>query len=140
MPILMNIQINPATADDYERIKWWFEAREQQPHPSCMLPPVGLIASIDGEETACAWLYRSDGDCGVGFLHFVGTNPDASEARRAIALRRGMEGIAEKAREMGITVILGTISNPRFLKAAESLGWQAGQTTNQVAYVWDSTR
>lgn len=133
----MNIQINPATAADYERIKWWFEAQGYQPNPSCMLPELGFIASIDGEETACAWLYRSDGACGVGFLHFVGTNPDACEARRAIALRRGMEHIAGQARKAGIKVILGTIGNPRFLKAAEALGWHRGQPTNHVTYIWE---
>lgn len=131
----IKIEINPATAEDYKRIKHWFEDQGYEAQPSAVLPPVGMIASVDGEETACAWLYTSDGGCGVGFLHFVATNPDSPVSHRAIALRRGLECIKKVAEELGIKVIFGTISNKKLLKASQALGWEAGEPTNHVALI-----
>lgn len=133
----MKIEAKPATAEDYERIKWWFDVHGVEPVDARVLPPVGIIVSVDDVECACAWLYTSDGACGVGFLHHIGTNPRASEVHRAVALKRGMGAVEAAAHELGMKVIFGTINDMRFLKVAQKLGWEAGSQTNHVGISWE---
>lgn len=133
----MNINVKSANREDYDRIKCWFDTHGFELLDSCVLPSIGIIVEIDSKECACAWLYQSDGACGVGFLHHLGTNPHVPENIRAIALKRGMEAIKEIALSLSIKVIFGTISNDKLLGVAQKMGWEIGSKTNHVSISWD---
>lgn len=113
--------------------QWWTKRGLCSPVPE-ILPPVGIIMEDgSGSPLACGWLYFTS-CANVAFFHHVCTDPDASAAVVAVALRDGMRLVEQIACKNGCPVIYGEIADNRLLRTAEKLGWKCEQLTNQV--IW----
>lgn len=122
----MKIQARLATDEDAAIVSGWMQRRGKLAWDPRTLPPTGVVMEVDGVPCAAAWLFITDGYCGVAFLHNLATNPDAPASWRASALLGGLEVIRDIGLQNGCHIIFGGIRDKRLLQAARRLGWQAG--------------
>ena len=83
-------------ADHGETVAAWWEAHNERPFQSAMLPPVGVVATDDSGLVAACWLHLSAG-VGVCFIENPVTRPGLTvvEARDALtALLAALEAVA----------------------------------------------
>lgn len=126
MGTVMKIQARLATNGDAVMVSGWMRRRGKLAWDPRTLPPTGVVMEIDGVPCAAAWLFITDGYCGVGFLHNLATNPDVSAARRMAAARGLMDVMRGIGLQNGCHIIFGGIRDKRLLKTARRLGWMAG--------------
>lgn len=108
--------------EEAAQFKAWREAHGAADVPREILPELGIVARLDGEDAAAGWLYRMQG-VSLGLIYWMTSRPglSLSDARQAFAgLMRGVEEIAK---EVGVTVILGCAGAAVAREACRSLGF-----------------
>lgn len=99
------MQIKDFSKRDYNTIKSWWEARDfTAPALDLLNVKHGLIASINGIDTAALFLYPMPGSA-IAYHGWPTTNPEQPKALRRIALR-SLYGIIEaKAKRLGYSYL-----------------------------------
>lgn len=99
----------------------WWEERKDGPFPSNLLPPVGVVVTVDGEPAAALWMYMAVG-CGVAFLEWPVTAPGLG-AKAATPMRFAIEALAAvaKAHDYGL---LRVSTLPKIARFLQREGWK----------------
>lgn len=68
------LQLRPYAPEDHAMILEWCQAHGHAGMPQAVLPKLGAICQIDGEDAAAMWLYM-DNSVGVCFAEYAITRP-----------------------------------------------------------------
>ncbi|WP_184213315.1 hypothetical protein [Prosthecobacter dejongeii] len=101
----------------------WRAAHGMPDIPVALLPRLGVVALVDGVETAAGWLYM-DNSVGVGFVEWLVTRPGLSLAQSRAALAAVLATLKAEAAGHGYSLLLGHCIAPLARVAIQSLGWQ----------------
>lgn len=107
--------MRPFENGDILEISAWFKVRGLQSPALAQLPAIGFIE----EATAAGFLIRAE--CGIGFLDFYISNPDASSRERATSFKEITRALTAKARAHGIKLIMFNTKYPTLKKLAGDL-------------------
>lgn len=118
------VEIIPYTKADYELLGCWWEAREK-PAPSvyALASGTGLIAKLNGEPKAAAWLYLQ-GE--IAFAEWLVTEPKITVADARLLCRRLGDDIELRAKIAGVKELLGWVVSIGMAKEAEKRGFKIG--------------
>lgn len=100
--------------EDYPEVARWYKLRGWPEFPLRMLPQTGAI--VEGK--AAGFLYRTDSP--IGWLEWVVSNP---EVEHAGAVEEVLSFLVNKAGELGIEVILCTLSQPSQVEKYKKAGF-----------------
>lgn len=102
----------------YDTLCQWWRAHQWEPVPLSALPRTGLV--IPG---ICAgFIYSTDSD--LGWIEWIVSNPESEKVERSKALDTLLEGLKEKAREMGKKVVFSSSNNAGLISRLERSGFQ----------------
>ncbi len=101
----------------------WRAAHGMPDIPVALLPRLGVVALMDGVETAAGWLYM-DNSVGVGFVEWLVTRPGLSLAQSKAAMATVLATLKAEAAGHGYSLLLGHCIAPLARVAIQSLGWQ----------------
>jgi hypothetical protein len=104
---------------DFEDVMRWFKLRGWPQLPLSMFPQTGAI--VEGQ--AAGFLYRTDS--AVGWIEWVVSNP---EERHDGAVEAVLNHLLEKAKELGMEVILSTLKTPSQVAKYLKVGFEATDT------------
>lgn len=97
---------------DYETVCSWWSGHGNYCPELGLLPPCGVIATIDGQDAGAVWMYKALG-CGVCHAHWLVMRPGNSIAVSRAAGRAMWSFLKSEAISQGYGVIFGYISDPR---------------------------
>lgn len=101
----------------------WRAAHGMPDIPVALLPRLGVVAMMEGVETAAGWLYM-DNSVGVGFVEWLVTRPGLSLAESKAAMAMVLATLKAEAAGHGYSLLLGHCIAPLARVAIQSLGWQ----------------
>lgn len=110
------------TPDEAAMFSGWRASHGHPDIPPDILPRLGVVAVLDGEDSAAGWLYM-DNSVGVGFVEWLVTRPGLmpSQARRCLSVV--LTTLAVEAKTLGYGLLLGHCIDPLARVAVEHLGW-----------------
>lgn len=102
---------------DYETIADWFACHGQPAPPAGVLPKLGAICTIDGEDAAALWLYM-DNSVGVCWAEYPVTRPKLKVSQSKEVLTHLFTFIRQVAASNNYAVMRVTTIKPiaRFLE------------------------
>lgn len=116
---------------DYQMITEWQKVHGRSALPETVIPPLALIAMLDGEPMAFACCYQSHG-IGVAFLEWLTTRPGLSPATAREALGHVIGSIKECTKDTH-GLLIGYCA-PVIAREAEKLGFAlVGKGVSAVA-------
>lgn len=96
-------------AGDYQTVAAWYAHHHHgEPFPAMVLPPHGVIASVDGKPAAALWVYLSFG-IGVAHVHWALGRPGAGAWVLGAAFRAAMAWIEDVCRAHDCHVVFATV-------------------------------
>lgn len=85
---------------------WAWCAGHGKYHPQKdVLPRLGVVASVDGMDTAMAWLYM-DNSCGMAMLAWATGNPQAGKSAVHVGLSAITQYLCAEAKALGYGCIM----------------------------------
>jgi len=100
---------------DYAEVSAWWEGHGREPVPVVLLPECAVVTIDDeGNDIACVWLYQ-DNTCGVAWMAWQVTRPNASAFAVARALKIQLGAIEAISKEQNHRYLNG-ITELRSLK------------------------
>jgi hypothetical protein len=118
----MDRQIRLFTPEDYPIVKEWWAGHDWEGVPLDVLPSLGAIASVAGEDVCAAWLYM-DNSVGVCMLEWLVANPESSGKKILVAERMLQNFLEEEAKEMDYGVMLTTCKQESLARLHEKNGF-----------------
>jgi len=110
-------------AGDYQTVAAWYaEHRNGEVFPEMVLPPHGVIASVDGQPAAALWVYLSFG-IGVAHVHWAVSRPGAGIGVLGLAFRAAMAWVEDVCRAHDCHLIFAN-TLPRIAAWLPRLGFQ----------------
>ena len=102
---------------DEPMIADWWDYRNNFPFPFALLPPLGIIAELNGEPSACCWLYMAV-NVGVCWIEHAISRPKLSfrQSRTAFGLVVGTLEAAAKDNDYGYMIAHASTPVTRVLK------------------------
>jgi hypothetical protein len=124
------MDIRVAKHTDYETLKgWWGFWRFPAPSiPS--LPQYeddsfnGLIASKDGKDIACGFLYETNSN--ICWVEYIVTNPDTTSEEREEGILSVLEGLSLSAKDLGYSILFSTLKNENLINKYKKNGFIEG--------------
>jgi hypothetical protein len=96
--------------EDYPVVKTWWEKRGSPAPQVLLLPAVGVIAEMDGQPVACAFLYE-DISGRVAMVEWEATNPEVGSALKVVrGLNMVFDFFEQFARDQGYLVVLSWVA------------------------------
>lgn len=109
-------------ADEEVHFAEWRKAHDMSDIPARILPRLGLVAVLDGVDSAAAWLYL-DNSVGVGFMEWLVSRPGLSLAESRECFRAICDAMKAEALAMGYGLILAHAGHA-IARVAVGMGWQ----------------
>lgn len=98
---------------DYPILKTWWERRGSEAPHLALLPPMGVVAELDGLPIACAFLYEIRG-VALAIVEWEATNPEIkSPILKVKALNTVFDFWEDYCREVGIKIVLSWTAEDR---------------------------
>lgn len=91
---------------DYQMIDGWRRAHGHGQFIETLLPPIGVIAELDGVALSACWLHLSAG-IGVGILEHLSTAPGLSPMQASTAIGHCLEALKQIAKEHDYGALIG---------------------------------
>lgn len=113
---------------DFPMICEWRNAHGVDPLPEAIFPKFGLIAMIDGEDSAAAWLYMSNSN-GACWIEWIVSRPGISLVQSKRCFEAIVTLMRQRASEMNYGVMFGHCL-PAMVRSAQSLGFFVHSTHN----------
>ncbi|HEY1082215.1 MAG TPA: hypothetical protein VGE29_08135 [Prosthecobacter sp.] len=110
------------TTEEEALFSGWREAHGVPVIPAAWLPRLGVVAVVNEQDTAAAWLYM-DNSVGVAFVEWMVTRPGLSLAEAKAAVGAVMGALKAEAAGNGYSLILGHCIEPLARVLVDSLGW-----------------
>ena len=130
-PLLQLRMYDPA--QDAAMIAEWCQAHGYSGMPSHILPALGVVAQVDGEDVAALWLYM-DNSCGVAFAEHPITRGGLSTKMAKAALVMAMRFLQKEAAATGYhTIIIRTL--PALARWAKECGFVKDNERNMVTMI-----
>lgn len=110
-------------AGDYQLVADWFaHHRDGETFPEMVLPPHGVIASVDGIPTAALWVYLSYG-IGVAHVEWPVSRPGAGAKGLVAAWKAAMAWVEDVCRAHNHYLIFAN-TLPKIARSLGRLGFQ----------------
>jgi hypothetical protein len=122
----MDIKVRHLSTDeDFKEIcTWWEKYPNWEPvHPE-VLPPIGFIATLDGERLAACWVYTTD-SC-IAWLEYIVGNPFIEKELRSRALNACIAEASRDALDCGAKTVFTSSNNSRLIERLKELGFIEG--------------
>jgi hypothetical protein len=130
-PLLQLRMYDPA--QDAAMIAEWCQAHGYSGMPPHILPALGVVAQVDGEDVAALWLYM-DNSCGVAFAEHPITRGGLSTKLAKAALVMAMRFLQKEAAATGYhTIIIRTL--PALARWAKECGFVKDNERNMVTMI-----
>lgn len=109
-------------ADESAMFTGWRKAHGMAELPDSIFPRLGVVAVLDGLDSAAAWLYQ-DNSVGVAFMEWIVSRPGLSLAESKACFARISDTFHAEAKAIGYGLILA--HGPHAVaRIAVGLGWQ----------------
>lgn len=109
-------------ADESAMFAEWRKARGMAELPDAIFPRLGVVAVLDGVDSAAAWLYQ-DNSVGVAFMEWIVSRPGLSLAESRACFARISDAFRDEAKAIGYGLILA--HGPHAIaRIAVGMGWQ----------------
>lgn len=109
-------------ADESALFAGWRKAHGMAELPDSIFPRLGVVAVLDGVDSAAAWLYM-DNSVGVAFMEWIVARPGLSISESRACFARISETFRDEAKAIGYGLILA--HGPHAVaRIAVGLGWQ----------------
>lgn len=109
--------------DEAAMVAGWRKGHDMPDVPPAILPRLGVVAVIEGQDSAAGWLYM-DNSVGVGFVEWLVTRPGLTLAESKGAIAAVLAALQGEARQNGYGLLLGHCIAPLARVAIRELGWQ----------------
>lgn len=119
---------------DYDLLSSWWKAQEFPEIPQELLPDTGLLVSnLLGIPVVAAYLYKTNSK--VGWLEWTTANPEIRGIQRDLAFDVLFKNMINYGKDLGISIILTSVSNPS-LKARMERGGAEVSDSGMTNLVW----
>lgn len=96
---------------DHSLLVDWCNAHGAEPTPASLLPPLGVVVQMNGEDAAMLFLYYAL-SAGVAFVDAAATRPKLSAKQAIDCFGCALEFLKAEARQDGYAVIMANVSKP----------------------------
>lgn len=107
---------------DYDMLALWWKNQNLTPPPPDALSQTGVIVSINGEDSAMSFLYKTDSSFCV--LAFTVCNPDIRGKERDMSLDYLIDSAIEWCNKSGFKSIMCNSEHPKFIKRLVGKGFK----------------
>ncbi len=118
---------------DFQNLDRWWQARHSRPFPENIIPPLGIVAEIDGEPMGALFCYESVG-IGVAHLDFGVVRPGLSFVAVKAIMGRLIEGIIHCLKQRGTGLLRCFCETPAMERALRFYGFH-GKRGNTFRYL-----
>ena len=108
----------------YPVLKEWWKGHGWDPVPECVFPKLGVVARVNGNPTAAAWLYM-DNSVGVSMMEWVVSDPFAAPRHVAVAICSIVRFLKAEAKSLDYGVMLATCKQESLSRLFVREGFQA---------------
>jgi hypothetical protein len=108
---------------DHPMLARWWTGHGWNVVPAVILPKLGVIAEMDGEDMAAAFLYM-DNSVGVCWLEWLVTNPSAKPFPAIRCVSQVIGFLRERALELDYGVMMTTCRQSSLARLYERNGFQ----------------
>lgn len=127
-------------ATDYDTVADWFECHGKTPPPRQILPRLGAVCTMDGEDASALWLYM-DNSVGVCWAEYPVTRPKMALSHARAALRHLFTFLRHAAKANGygimrvntLPAIARFLEKEGFVKEQENIVSMFGPTVSEEA-------